>query len=118
MVTAKRNSFQIGTKQNSRQRAFVNGLLDQLQATYPDYPTPSKKELACRVEAAKISPREQQPLQLLEEGLTNKGLARRMVVTDSTVRTHLRNIYRKLEVSSRTQAIKRARELQLLQPLP
>jgi LuxR family maltose regulon positive regulatory protein len=103
-----------GSKLMDRQRAFVKSLLDQLLADCPDFPIPSADELADRIEAARISPREQKVLQLLEEGLNNKELAARMIVTDSTVRTHLRNIYRKLEVSSRTQAIKRARELQLL----
>jgi LuxR family maltose regulon positive regulatory protein len=52
-------------------------------------------------------------LQLLEAGLDNKALAQRLVVSDSTVRTHPHNLYRELEVNSRIQVVKRARELQL-----
>ena len=63
--------------------------------------------------SAQLSPREQEILQLLDEGLDNRALALRLVLTDSTVRTHLRNLYRKLEVNSRIQAVKRARELRL-----
>lgn len=74
---------------------------------------PSAEDMAVSI-SAQLSPCKREILQLLDEGLDNKALARRLVVADSTVRTHLRNIYRKLEVSSRIQAVKRARELELL----
>lgn len=93
---------------------FVMRLLEQLQAVHPQVEAPSAEEMASRSVAAQISPREQEILYLLAEGLDNKELAYHLVITDSTVRTHLRNIYRKLGVHSRVQAIKRARELQLL----
>ena len=64
--------------------------------------------------SAQLSPREQEILRLLDAGLDNKASAQRLVVSDSTVRTHLRNLYRKLEVNSRIQAVKQARELRLL----
>jgi len=66
------------------------------------------------VEADNHYPCKQKIFQLLDEGLDNKALALRLVVTDSTVRTNLRNLYRKLEVNSRIQAVKRARKLRLL----
>jgi LuxR family maltose regulon positive regulatory protein len=48
------------------------------------------------------------------EGLSNEQIAERLVVGVSTVKKHINNLYAKLEVASRTQAIKRARELGLL----
>jgi LuxR family maltose regulon positive regulatory protein len=53
-------------------------------------------------------------LQLLAEGYSNAAMADKLFVSDSTVRTHLRNINSKLAVSSRAQAVVAARRLGLL----
>ena len=50
---------------------------------------------------------------MLKEGMDNRAMARRLVIADSTLRTHLRNLYAKLEVTSRTQAVRQARHLHL-----
>jgi LuxR family maltose regulon positive regulatory protein len=94
-------------------RQFVNRLMDQFRAAYPALALPPAEEMAVPL-WSQLTPREREILKLLDEGLDNKALARRLVVADSTVRTHLRNVYRKLEVSSRSQAIHRAREARLL----
>jgi LuxR family maltose regulon positive regulatory protein len=60
-----------------------------------------------------ITERELEVLQLLAEGLSNKKIADRLVVAPSTVKQHLKNIYGKLDVHSRTQAVARGRELGL-----
>ncbi len=96
------------------QRRFVEIVLNELRAVYPDSPVPSTDELDRRSLAATISQREQELLAVLAEGLTNREIAARLVLEESTIRTHLRNIYRKLGVNSRLQAVQRARELQLL----
>jgi LuxR family maltose regulon positive regulatory protein len=51
---------------------------------------------------------------LLIAGLPGPEIARELSVSHSTVRTHLKSIYGKLDVHSRDQAIVRARELRLL----
>ncbi len=61
-----------------------------------------------------LSAREIEVLQLLAEGLSNKAIARRLVVADETVKKHLTNIYGKLGTHSRTEALARARELEIL----
>jgi LuxR family maltose regulon positive regulatory protein len=61
-----------------------------------------------------LTERELEVLKLLAEGLTNKQIASRLVVAPSTVKQHLKNIYGKLDVHSRTQAVARGRELALL----
>ena len=61
-----------------------------------------------------LSRRERQVLRLLATDLAGPDIARELVVSLSTVRTHTRNIYAKLEVTSRRSAVRRARELDLL----
>lgn len=61
-----------------------------------------------------ISGRELEVLGRLAEGLSNKEIAERLFVSPNTVKTHLANLYGKLEVSRRTQAIQKARELRLI----
>jgi LuxR family maltose regulon positive regulatory protein len=61
-----------------------------------------------------LSERELELLQLIATGMSNQEIAETLVVTVGTVKWHLNNIYGKLEVRSRTQAVARARELRLL----
>jgi DNA-binding NarL/FixJ family response regulator len=51
-----------------------------------------------------LSPREREILELLAEGFPNKQIAARVGLTDGTVRWHLRHVYHKLHVRSRTEA--------------
>ena len=53
-------------------------------------------------------------LQLLTAGLSNQEIAERLIVSLNTIKTHVKNIYAKLGVESRTQAIARARQLGIL----
>jgi predicted ATPase/DNA-binding CsgD family transcriptional regulator len=61
-----------------------------------------------------LSPREQEVLALVEAGLSNREIAERLVITVGAVKKHLNNIFGKLQASSRTQAVARAREAGLL----
>jgi LuxR family maltose regulon positive regulatory protein len=53
-------------------------------------------------------------LRLLAKGLSNKAIAGKLVVAPRTAKQHLKNIYAKLDVHSRTQAVARGRERDLL----
>ncbi len=53
-------------------------------------------------------------LELLAEGRSNQDIAERLFLSPHTVKAHVRNIYSKLDVSSRTQAVARARMLGIL----
>lgn len=61
-----------------------------------------------------LSDRELEVLLLIADGYANQEIAQRLVVALSTVKTHINNIYGKLGVQSRTQALARARALGLL----
>jgi LuxR family maltose regulon positive regulatory protein len=62
----------------------------------------------------RLTERETEILQLLAAGLSPKEMAGQLVVSLTTVRTHIRNIYAKLGVHSRLEAVQRAGELELL----
>ena len=61
-----------------------------------------------------LSQRELEVLALINDGHANKEIASRMEVAPATVKAHIRNLYGKLGVSRRTEALARARDLGLL----
>jgi LuxR family maltose regulon positive regulatory protein len=61
-----------------------------------------------------LSERERQVLGLMAEGLTNPEIAKRLIISLSTVKTHLINIYGKMDVRNRAEAVSRGKELGLL----
>jgi LuxR family maltose regulon positive regulatory protein len=80
--------------------------------------TPGTKDRALRTEAWPVLPeplseREREVLHLLQTDLSGPQIARELVVSLNTVRTHTRNIYAKLGVTSRRAAVRRAEELDL-----
>lgn len=82
--------------------------LDQTQQPLP------KAELTSLFTAASITAREQHVLQWIAAGLTNREIATQLSIAESTVKTHLENIYHKLGVNSRTQAVRQAQVLKLV----
>jgi ATP/maltotriose-dependent transcriptional regulator MalT len=62
-----------------------------------------------------LSEREREVLRLIAEGHSNQQIAQMLVVAESTIKTHLNNIYAKLNVNSRLQALTRAYTSGLLQ---
>jgi DNA-binding NarL/FixJ family response regulator len=62
----------------------------------------------CRHPVPELTPRQIHLLRLLAAGHTNSQIARRLGISEGTVRTHLENIYERLGVSSRTAAVTRA----------
>lgn len=61
-----------------------------------------------------ISKREHEVLELMAQGLTNQQIADKLFVSLNTVKTHTSNLFLKLEVSRRTQAVQRGKELRLI----
>ncbi len=62
-----------------------------------------------------LSEREQEVLRLIAEGQSNQQIAQTLVVAESTIKTHLNNIYAKLNVNSRLQALTKAYTYGLLE---
>lgn len=63
-----------------------------------------QEPVAVAAEVEDLSPREREILELLAQGFPNKAIADRVGVSDGTVRWHLRHVYNKLHVRSRTEA--------------
>jgi DNA-binding NarL/FixJ family response regulator len=60
--------------------------------------------------AAALSDREREVMGLLAAGLANKQIARRLEISEKTVKAHLTSIYRQIDVASRTEAVVWARD--------
>jgi LuxR family transcriptional regulator, maltose regulon positive regulatory protein len=85
---------------------LLSGILDALPAGTDDGNG--------RGPAEPLSERERAVLRLMPTILANTEIASELFVSVNTVKTHLRSIYRKLEVGSRREAVAKARELELL----
>ena len=78
-------------------------------------PTPSAPMPIEVPPEAQLSQREQEVLRMVAQGLSNREIANAMSLSHLTVESHTKNIYRKLAVGSRTEAVYRARHLGWLQ---
>jgi LuxR family maltose regulon positive regulatory protein len=85
--------------------AFADSLFTRMARTNTSAFSPS--------EGAQFSRREFEVLEELIQGRSNKEIARALDMTEHTVKFHLKNIFAKLKVERRTQAIAKARELGL-----
>ena len=66
------------------------------------------------IEHLGISKREHEVLELMARGHSNQEIAEKMFVSVNTVKTHLSNLFLKLEVSRRTQAVQKGKELRII----
>lgn len=98
---------------SSEAEQFTNKILKTL--TLMGKPIqPSNVELEKLSTSASISMREREILILLSEGYTNREMSKKLSVSESTIKTHLGNIYIKLNVNSRMQAVSVAKRLKLM----
>ncbi|MEC7290792.1 MAG: response regulator transcription factor [Pseudomonadota bacterium] len=80
----------------------------------PDRRSPEFALNQAALTALGITKREYAVLEQLASGQSNKQIASALHVSPNTVKTHVSNLYDKLEVSQRLQAVQKARELQLI----
>lgn len=67
-----------------------------------------------RLKQTGISTREYEVLELMSKGMSNQEIADSLFVSLNTVKTHASNLYVKLDVKRRTQAVQRAKEMHLI----
>lgn len=77
-------------------------------------PTTTDPEVSTLAESELLSEREKEVLILLAAGHTNAEIAEKLFVSSNTVKTHLSNLYLKLDVNRRTQAVQKARKIGIL----
>jgi len=92
--------------------SYVGQLLATLGQEEQDQTQKTESPVASLVEP--LSGRETEVLRLLTTSLSTSEIADELVISVSTVRSHIKNIYAKLDVHSRMAAIQRAKELRLL----
>ena len=88
-----------------RARPYIGELLAKFGG-----PSPSKRHEA-QIMAEPLSGRELEVLRLLAAGLSKPEIARELIVAESTVRSHVKRIYAKLDAHRRREAVARAREM-------
>jgi ATP/maltotriose-dependent transcriptional regulator MalT len=113
--------------ERSKQRGEAWSLAALIQALKTEFVPPERVDLAAAAPTTSrdrvavlapplITPLTEHELMVLElaiAGLSNREIAEKLVVTVGTVKKHLNNIFKKLDVRSRTQAAVRSRELNL-----
>jgi LuxR family maltose regulon positive regulatory protein len=93
-------------------RAYARSLLSAFEAALPPEEEGTAEPADALVEP--LSERELEVLALIAEGLTNPEIAEHLYISIHTVKSHASNLYGKLLVSNRTQAVQKARLLGLL----
>ena len=97
----------LGVERRANIRQIASSALQQIGATSADDP-----------QTWRYTAREIEILECLGRGERDKEIARRFAITDSGVRYHLKNVYRKLGASGRVDAVRRARSIGVIRTRP
>jgi LuxR family maltose regulon positive regulatory protein len=100
--------------QKTRADAHIETYMRQLLAESESTPLHTVAPASGTISAMILSRREQEILRLVEGGLSNPEIAHKLVIEANTVKSHLHRIYQRLSVSTRYQAVKHAKMLQLI----
>jgi LuxR family maltose regulon positive regulatory protein len=96
-------------RESGSSKEYVHKLLSRFEKKSDEHPTAPPQPLI-----DPLSERELEVLRLVEQGLSNDQISKRLFLSVSTVKGHNLRIFNKLEAKSRTEAVARARELGLL----
>ncbi|HMM06915.1 MAG TPA: LuxR C-terminal-related transcriptional regulator [Clostridiales bacterium] len=94
-------------------RQYSNKLFSELSKTENAFQQGIVK-LYVKKDKGILSEREQEIIHLMAEGLSNHNVSERLFITVPTVKTHVSNIFRKLETNTRLEAVTKARQMGLL----
>ena len=83
--------------------ALSSRFFEYFQKTYREEST--KQDFAEENLLSYLTQREEEVLKLLTQGITYKGVASKLFISETTVKTHVNNIFQKLQVNDRTQAV-------------
>jgi LuxR family maltose regulon positive regulatory protein len=97
--------------------AYIQQLLAAFPIPEPEETVSTEQQVDQSGLIEPLSEREIEVLELLAKGLTNQVIAKKLFLSPHTVKVHTRNIYGKLAVNNRTQALDRARTLGILHPV-
>lgn len=101
--------------QQSLQNGVTKTYCRELLAAFPRLDSNTHIEVTGKgILIEPLSTRESEILALVGDGLRNKGIAEQLSISISTVKAHIYNIFSKLQVSSRTEAVSKARKLGIL----
>ncbi len=93
-------------KANQKKRELVKALLNELM--------PQQKQAPSNLLPEPLTERENDVLRCLAAGMSNAEIQESLVISKNTVRTHLKNLYAKLDASGRVRAVQKARDLGLV----
>lgn len=110
-VMAEMLSVYLKVQQGSRLRNANRVSLAYARQLLLAMTVPANEE---RLSREVLTEQEIRVLTSIADGLSNKEIADRLSITRETVKSHIKNVYRKLEVNNRVQALQRAKELEII----
>jgi DNA-binding NarL/FixJ family response regulator len=81
---------------------------DRLLATARAKAAPTRDEAAGQPLPDDLTPREREVLALIGQGLSNRGIAEKLFISEATVKTHINNLFAKAHIRDRADAVRRA----------
>lgn len=90
----------------------ISKTLDRLR-NKPSSPTVVHSMESLQKGQASLTEQETRIVRLISDGLTNKDIAHRLNITAETVKSHVKNLYRKLKVKNRVQALQQTKHLEI-----
>jgi LuxR family maltose regulon positive regulatory protein len=97
-----------------KQEEFIDQIIRHLLIDTSPYSATESGKPSVNVHGKELSGREIEVLTYLASGLSTGAIAERLVLSPGTIKRHLHNIFEKLNVSSRTEALKTSRDLGII----